>query len=350
MAGQMDNQLDARSQHLFRVLVENYIEDGQPVGSRTLTRLSDLDVSPATVRNVMSDLEALGYVHSPHTSAGRVPTALGYRLFVDTLIEVKPLTSSVVTGLKQKLVEPEFNQQLLVETASSLLSSLTQMAGVVTVPQQHHAAFRQIEFLNLSDRRVLAILVVDQKEVQNRIIHLDREYSSSELREAANYLNDLLAGRSLQSVRKLLLQELDRVRQDMDDLMRTAITLGEKIFSENEEPQQNYIVEGQTNLMEFEELSNIEKLRGLFEAFGQKKEILHLLDRCICASGVKLFIGDESGYEVLDDCSVVSAPYAVNEDVKGVLAVVGPTRMAYDRVIPIVDVTARLLSEALNSE
>ena len=346
----MDNQLDARSQHLFRVLVENYIEDGQPVGSRTLTRLSDLDVSPATVRNVMSDLEALGYVHSPHTSAGRVPTALGYRLFVDTLIEVKPLTSSVVTGLKQKLVEPEFNQQLLVETASSLLSSLTQMAGVVTVPQQHHAAFRQIEFLNLSDRRVLAILVVDQKEVQNRIIHLDREYSSSELREAANYLNDLLAGRSLQSVRKLLLQELDRVRQDMDDLMRTAITLGEKIFSENEEPQQNYIVEGQTNLMEFEELSNIEKLRGLFEAFGQKKEILHLLDRCICASGVKLFIGDESGYEVLDDCSVVSAPYAVNEDVKGVLAVVGPTRMAYDRVIPIVDVTARLLSEALNSE
>ena len=346
----MDSQLDARSRHLFRVLVENYIDEGQPVGSRTLARMSDIDVSPATVRNIMSDLEALGYVHSPHTSAGRVPTALGYRLFVDTLIEVKPLTSSIVTGLKKQLVEPEYNQQILVETASSLLSSLTQMAGVVTVPQQHNAAFRQIEFLNLSDRRILAILVVDQKEVQNRIIHLDREYTSSELREAANYLNELLAGRTLQSVRKLLLQELDRVRQDMNELMRTAITLGEKIFPENEEPQQNYIVDGQTNLMEFEELSNIEKLRGLFEAFGQKKEILHLLDRCICASGVKLFIGDESGYEVLDDCSIVSAPYAVNEDVKGVLAVVGPTRMAYDRVIPIVDVTARLLSEALNSE
>lgn len=346
----MDSQLDARSQHLFRVLVQNYIDGGQPVGSRTLARLSDLDVSPATVRNIMSDLESMGYLHSPHTSAGRVPTAQGYRLFVDTLIEVKPLNSTVVTGLKQKLVEPELNQQLLVETASSLLSSLTQMAGVVTVPQQHNASFRQIEFLSLSDRRVLAILVVDQKEVQNRIIHLDREYSSSELREAANYLNDLLAGRTLQSVRKLLLKELDSVRQDMNELMRTAITLGEKIFSEEEQPQTNYIVDGQINLMEFEELSDIEKLRSLFEAFSQKKEILHLLDRCICASGVQLFIGNESGCEVLDDCSIVSAPYAMNEDVKGVLAVVGPTRMAYDRVIPIVDVTARLLSEALNSQ
>ncbi len=345
----LDSRLDARSRHLFRVLVENYIEEGQPVGSRTLARVSNLDVSPATVRNIMSDLESMGYIHSPHTSAGRIPTALGYRLFVDTLIEVKPLTTSVVSNLKQRLSEPQFNQQLLVETASGLLSSLTHMAGVVTVPQQHNASFRQIEFLNLSDRRILAILVVDQKEVQNRILHLDREYSSSELREAANFLNELLAGRTLHEVHRLLVKELDSVRQDMDDLMRTAITLGEKIFAKDEEPEQNYIVDGQTNLMEFEELSNIEKLRGLFEAFSHKKEMLHLLDRCICASGVKIFIGDESGYEVLDDCSVVSAPYAVNEDVKGVLAVVGPTRMAYDRVIPIVDVTARLLSEALET-
>ena len=350
MGDYTDKQLDTRSQHLFRVLVENYIEEGQPVGSRNLARISDLEVSPATVRNIMSDLEAMGLVHSPHTSAGRIPTVQGYRLFVDTLVEVKPLTSAVVSGLKRRLNEPQFNQQLLVETASGLLSSLTQMAGVVTMPHQHNAAFRQIEFLSLSDRRILAILVVDQKEVQNRIIHLDREYSDSELREAANYLNELLAGRTLHSARKILLKELDGVRKDMDDLMRTAITLGEKIFSESEEQHHNYIVEGQTNLMEFEELSNIEKLRGLFEAFSQKKEILHLLDRCICASGVKLFIGGESGYEVLDDVSIVSAPYAVNEDVKGVLAVVGPTRMAYDRVIPIVDVTARLLSEALNSE
>lgn len=347
----MDNQLDSRTQHLFRVLVQNYINDGQPVGSRTLARVSDLDVSPATVRNIMSDLEVLGYLHSPHTSAGRIPTAQGYRLFVDTLIEVKPLNSSVVTGLKSQLIDTSVNQQRVVETASSLLSSLTQMAGVVTMPQHHKAAFRQIEFLNLSDRRILAILVVDQKEVHNRIIHLDRDYSSSELREAANYLNDILAGRSLQEVRKLLLKELDSVRQDMDNLMRTAITLGEKIFAEEEASStQNYIVEGQTNLMEFEELSSVSKLRGLFDAFSQKKEILHLLDRCICAEGVQIFIGSESGYDVFDDCSVVSAPYSINEDVKGVLAVVGPTRMAYDRVIPIVDVTAKLLSEALNSE
>lgn len=347
----MENQLDTRTQHLFRVLVENYINDGQPIGSRTLARVSDLDVSPATVRNIMSDLESLGYLHAPHTSAGRVPTAQGYRLFVDTLVEVKPLNSSVVSGLKSRLIDTSETQKAVVETASSLLSSLTHMAGVVTMPKHDKAAFRQIEFLNLSDRRILAILVVDQKEVHNRIIHLDKEYSSSELREAANYLNDMLAGRNLHEVRRVLLKELDTVRQDMNDLMRTAISLGEKIFSsENDENENNYIVDGQTNLMEFEELSNVNKLRGLFEAFSQKKEILHLLDRCICAQGVQIFIGNESGYEVFDDCSVVSAPYSINEDVKGVLAVVGPTRMAYDRVIPIVDVTAKLLSEALNSD
>ena len=345
----MENQLDARTQHLFRVLVENYINDGQPIGSRTLARVSDLDVSPATVRNIMSDLEVLGFLHSPHTSAGRVPTAQGYRLFVDTLIEVKPLNSTVVTGLKSRLTDTNVTQKAVVQTASNLLSSLTHMAGVVTMPKHDKAAFRQIEFLSLSDRRILAILVVDQKEVHNRIIHLDKDYSASELREAANYLNDILAGRTLHEVRSLLLQELDSVRQDMDDLMRTAITLGEKIFTQ-EDSSQNYIVDGQTNLMEFEELSNVEKLRGLFDAFSQKKEILHLLDRCICADGVQIFIGNESGYDVFGDCSVVSAPYTINEDVKGVLAVVGPTRMAYDRVIPIVDVTAKLLSEALNSD
>ena len=346
----MDKPLDARAQHLFRVLVQNYIQAGQPVGSRTLARVSELDVSPATVRNIMSDLEVLGYLHSPHTSAGRVPTDQGYRLFVDTLIQVEPLNSGLVSELKSKLADTGVNQTAVVEIASGLLSSLTHMAGVVTVPQQDQAAFRQIEFLSLSDRRILAILVVDQKEVHNRIIHLDRDYSASELRQASNYLNDILAGHTLHEVRKRLLRELDCVRRDMDDLMRTAITLGEKIFSEDQAAAKNYIVDGQINLMEFEELSSVEKLRDLFEAFRQKKEILHLLDRCICANGVQIFIGNESGYDVFDDCSIVSAPYSINEDVKGVLAVVGPTRMAYERVIPIVDVTARLLSEALNSE
>jgi len=346
----MSNSLDARAQHLFRVLVQNYIEDGQPLGSRTLTRMADLDISPATVRSIMSDLEAMGYLQSPHTSAGRIPTAQGYRLFVDTLIEVKPLHSNLVSGLKNQLQDQDLNKENLVQTASSMLSSLTAMAGLVTVPQVGQAAFRQIEFLKLSEQRVLAILVVDQKEVQNRIIQLDRDYSESELREMANCLNDILVGCNLHQVRKVLLQQLDGLRQDMDSLMRNAISFGEQIFPVEQEFTSNYIIEGQTNLMEFEELSNIGKLRGIFDAFSQKKDILHLLDRCICTNGVQIFIGSEAGYQVLDDCSVISAPYTINQDVKGVLAVVGPTRMAYDRVIPIVDVTARLLSEALNSE
>ena len=346
----MSNSLDARAQHLFRVLVQNYIEDGQPLGSRTLTRMADLDISPATVRSIMSDLEAMGYLQSPHTSAGRIPTAQGYRLFVDTLIEVKPLHSNLVSGLKNQLQDQDLNKENLVQTASSMLSSLTAMAGLVTVPQVGQAAFRQIEFLKLSEQRVLAILVVDQKEVQNRIIQLDRDYSESELREMANCLNDILVGCNLHQVRKVLLQQLDGLRQDMDSLMRNAISFGEQIFPVEQEFTSNYIIEGQTNLMEFEELSNIGKLRGIFDAFSQKKDILHLLDRCICTNGIQIFIGSEAGYQVLDDCSVISAPYTINQDVKGVLAVVGPTRMAYDRVIPIVDVTARLLSEALNSE
>lgn len=345
----MEQQLDARAQHLFRVLVQSFIQDGQPVGSKTLARASELDVSPATVRNIMSDLESLGYLHSPHTSAGRVPTAQGYRLFVDTMLEVKPLNAELVSGLKSRLNFAQESNQSVVEAATGLLSSLTHMAGVVTVPQHQRAAFRHIEFLSLSDRRVLAILVVDKKEVHNRIINLDRDYDSSELREAANYLNDILAGRTLQEVRKVLLQDLDIVRQDMDQLMRNAITLGEKLFAEpKEDTATDTIIDGQTNLMEFEELSSVDTLRGLFEAFNHKKEVLHLLDRCICASGVQIFIGSESGYQVFDDCSVVTAPYQANPDAKGVLAVVGPTRMAYDRVIPIVDVTAKLLSEALN--
>ena len=346
----MSNSLDARAQHLFRVLVQNYIEDGQPLGSRTLTRMADLDISPATVRSIMSDLEAMGYLQSPHTSAGRIPTAQGYRLFVDTLIEVKPLHSNLVSGLKNQLQDQDLNKENLVQTASSMLSSLTAMAGLVTVPQVGQAAFRQIEFLKLSEQRVLAILVVDQKEVQNRIIQLDRDYSESELREMANCLNDILVGCNLHQVRKVLLQQLDGLRQDMDSLMRNAISFGEQIFPVEQEVTSNYIIEGQTNLMEFEELSNIGKLRGIFDAFSQKKDILHLLDRCICTNGIQIFIGSEAGYQVLDDCSVISAPYTINQDVKGVLAVVGPTRMAYDRVIPIVDVIARLLSEALTSE
>ena len=338
--------LNERTQLLLKVLVESYISEGHPLGSRTLARRSELEISPATVRNVMADLEEFGFVESPHTSAGRVPTTKGYRLFVDTMLKIQPLTTEVVSQMRQNL-NPFQNVNGLVESASALLSGLTSMAGVVTIPKIERAEFRHIEFLPLSDCRVLAILVMNQQEVQNRILHTDKEYTESELQQAANYINELCAGQDLVAARHKILDELDRLREHMNDLMRSAVEMGEQVFS-GSDAQSDYVVVGQTNLMEYDELSDIEKLRSLFEAFGQKREFLRLLDRCICAQGVQIFIGQESGYEVLDDCSVITSPYTVDDEVMGVLAVVGPTRMSYNRVIPIVDLTARLLGEALN--
>lgn len=341
-------QLTDRAQHLLRVLVESYIRDGQPVGSRTLARTADLRLSPATIRNVMADLEELGFVRSPHTSSGRVPTIRGYRLFVDVLLKVKPLKTKIIDRLKGQL-DPNLNHQALLEAASSLLSGITQLAGIVTLPRQNRVILRQIEFLPLSEHRVLVILVMNQEEVQNRIIHPDRKYSESELHEAANFLNSQFAGVDLQLIREQILFELEAVRQDVDRLMRAAIELGGKIFGNDLGDTEDLVVDGQTNLMDYDELSNLDKLRQLFDAFAHKQEILHLLDRCIFAEGVHIFFGQESGYHVLDDCSVVSAPYAVGKELVGVLGVIGPTRMAYDQVIPVVDVTAKLLGAALNT-
>jgi heat-inducible transcriptional repressor len=342
-----EKALNERALYLHKVLVEVYIREGQPVGSRTLARTAGLDLSPATIRNVMADLEELGFLSSPHTSAGRVPTAKGFRLFVDNLIKFKPLQLTVLDKLKGGL-DPGLNRKGLVETASGLLSGITQMAGIVTVPRKQSTSLRQIEFLELSQNRVLAILVVNEQEVQNRIIQLERGYTRSELEEAANYLNSQFAGQDLRQVRLSLLKELDLVRQDMDRLMRSAVELGEKVFVQAEKADEDFVVVGQTNLMEYEQLSDVESLRQLFDAFSRKREILHLLDRCICAEGVQIFFGQESGYHPLDECSVVSAPYSVDDEVVGVLGVIGPMRMAYDRVIPIVDVTAKLLGAALN--
>ena len=343
------SMLSERAQHLFKALVESYIEHGQPVGSRTLARTAGLSLSPATIRNVMADLEDLGLIASPHTSAGRVPTARGYRLFVDTLLSVRPPDDRVLHELKTRL-DPDQDAKGLVESASSLLSAVTQMAGVVTVPRRDQSALRQIEFLPLSDRRVLAIMVMNEKEVQNKILHLEREYSASDLQQAANYLNAMFAGKGVSAVRDSLLRELDAVRADMDRMMRSAIELGGKVFAGGSEAEDDgYVLAGEANLFDYQELSDIEKLRQLFDAFQQKREILHLLDKSISAEGVQIFIGQEAGYSVLDDCSVISAPYSVDGRVLGVLGVIGPTRMAYERVIPIVDVTAKLLGAALKS-
>ena len=341
--------LNERAQHLLKALVERYIRDGEPVGSRTLSRGSGIELSAASIRNVMADLEELGFIASPHTSAGRVPTVKGYRFFVDTLLTVKPLAQQEVRLIRQQLDVEEADPQALLASASSLLSAVTRMAGVVTLPRRDHIAWRQIEFLPLSDNRVLAILVINEGEVQNRVLHLDRRYEAGALQQISNYLNAHFAGRDIQAVRTALLDELRRTRESMNELMLAAIHMAEKVAEgRSREQGRTYVMAGETNLMEWAELSDVEKLRRLFEAFNQRREILHLLDKCIAAEGVQIFIGEESGYQVLDECSVVTAPYKVGDEVVGVLGVIGPTRMAYERVIPLVDLTARLLGAALN--
>ncbi|MDH3399934.1 MAG: heat-inducible transcriptional repressor HrcA [Chromatiales bacterium] len=337
-----------RAQHLLKVLVQRYIREGQPVGSRTLSKDSGLDLSAATIRNVMADLEEMGFVSSPHTSAGRVPTPRGFRFFVDTLLRVKPLSSSEMQVLANKIAVGSHDQQSLVASTSAMLSSLTSLAGVVTTPRQPHASLRQIEFLSLSEKRVLAIMVINDREVQNRILQLDRDYSSEELVRAANYLNEKFAGREIVEVRDILVAELKSTRETMNRLMIDAINMAQRAFSAEDE--NNFVVAGETNLMGFAELHDVDKLRRLFEAFNTKRDILGMLDKVVNAQGVQIFIGEESGYSVMDDCSLVVAPYTANDDVVGVLGVIGPTRMAYERVIPIVDVAAKLLGSALNSK
>ncbi len=345
----VEPELSDRARHLLKVLVERYLREGQPVGSRTLSKDSGLDLSPATIRNVMADLEEMGLVVAPHTSAGRVPTPKGIRLFVDALIKVQPMTDAEIRRLQAEMDAIRSGDGDIVGSASNLLSALTRMAGVVTMPRRSQAALRQVEFLPLSDRRILAILVIDEKEVQNRILHMDRDYSSDELREAANYLNEQFAGQTLASLRDKLLEQLADTRETMNSMMQEAISLARQAFETVDEPGQGFVLAGETNLMQFAELSNVERLRGLFEAFARQRDILHLLDKCLAAESLQIFIGEESGYRILESVSVVASPYSVEGEVVGVLGVIGPTRMAYDRIIPIVDITARLLGSALNS-
>ncbi|WP_290651506.1 heat-inducible transcriptional repressor HrcA [Aquisalimonas sp.] len=343
-----DPELNERARHLLRVVVRRYIRDGQPLGSRTLTREAGLDVSPATIRNVMADLEELGYVRSPHTSAGRIPTDKGYRFFVDTLLSAQSLNVHTLHVTELRLPSGQ-SPDALVDSASNLLSGLTRLAGVVTLPRHVTRSLRHVEFLPLSDRRVLAILVYNEQDVENRIVHTDRDYSHNELQQVANFLNAEFAGQGVDTVRSELLKSMESDKERMNALMASVIELGGKVFNDQSDgDSEDYVVAGQTNLMEFEELSNVEKLRSLFQAFTEKRDILHILDQCLAADGVQIFIGEESGYHVFDGCSLVTSPYSAEGEVLGVLGVIGPTRMEYDRVIPIVDMTAKLLGAALN--
>jgi len=338
--------VNERAQHFLKALIERYIRDGQPVGSRTLARDAGLDLSPATIRNVMADLEDLGLVRSPHTSAGRVPTVSGYRFFVDFLLTLSPVDPREMDALRHRIAA-ETDTKGLVDVASRALSGFTRMAGLVTVPRRDRLYFRQIEFLSLSDTRVLVILVTSDGEVQNRVIETKGRFSESDLKQAANYLNQNYSGLDLQQMRSRVLDEMQETRNRMDLIMSRALEMTGQIL-DGQEPDEDMVVAGQTNLMGFAELAQMERLRQLFDSFSEKHQVLHLLDRSLEAQGVQIFIGDESGYSPFEECSLITAPYEVNGEMAGVLGVVGPTRMPYDKVIPIVDMTAKLVSAVLN--
>ena len=334
-----------RAQHFLKVLVERYIRLGEPVGSRTLARDSGLDLSPATIRNVMADLEEMGLVESPHTSAGRIPTVSGYRMFVDSLVTLQPLDSKEMAQLRGEL-QGQADAQSLVQSASQLLSGLTHMAGVVTVPRHDQIIFRQIEFLPLSGTRILTILVTRDGEVHNRVINTRKAFSMVDLREAANVLNEHYSGKALDEMHQELIAEMEEARNRMNKIMIRAMEMAEQVIGSTSE-KEDYVLAGQTNLMDFDEFTQMDRLRQLFDSFTQKQELLHLLDESMRADGIQLFIGEESGYGSLDHCSLVTARYEMDGRVAGVLGVIGPTRMAYNRIIPIVDVTAKLLGAAL---
>jgi heat-inducible transcriptional repressor len=345
-----DEGLNERAQRLLRVLVQSYIRDGAPVGSRSLSRDSGLSLSSATVRNVMADLEGLGFVTSPHTSAGRVPTDKAYRFFVDSLLRAQMPTDDLsLEEIRRQLDLPADSSKSLVATASQLLSNITHLAGVVTLPLAQAASLSQIEFLALSENRVLVVLVLNDREVQNRVIQLERHYSSEELRRAANFLNEHCVGRTLPQIHTELVQQLKETHEHLNQAMLDAISMAQRLFTQGSVSEDiDYLIAGETNLMQHGEKASVDKLKRLFEAFNEKRDMLHLLDQSLKAEGIQIFIGQESGYHILDDYSLVTAPYSSDQGVVGVVGVIGPTRMAYERVIPLVDLTAKVLSSALN--
>ncbi len=338
---------------LMKSLIESYVKQGTPIGSKALLQSSHLSVSPATVRNIMADLERQGLLLSPHTSAGRIPTTQGLRIFVDKIIQIRSPKSALIDHVRKNL-NPNQDTRSLVSTASNLLSDMTRMASLVQIPSTPVKKLQHIDFVPLSDNRLLVVMVLENDEIQNRVIQVDRNYERNEIAQMANYLNKQLAGRDINSARKELFGEMLKEKQELNSLLQSAIEFAEKGFQSSQElTQQNedgFHLSGQTNLVSMASHGQLDNIEQIFSAFKQKQQIMSLLDRSLAADGVKIFIGEESGSQGLAGCSLVTAPYKQDGKSVGVLAVVGPTRMQYDKVIPIVDVTAKMLSSALDSK
>ena len=339
-------ELDQRAQLLLKQLINQYTLDAQPVASKNLAELSGLDVSSATIRNIMAKLESLGLVDSPHTSSGRIPTQAGYRFFIDKMLEVNDLSSQARKAISDSLGVDKTSSGLI-QCATDIISNITHLAGVVSLTHAAPAEIRHIEFMRLSEQRILVILVINKDEVHNKVIQVDRDYSDAELKRATQTLSRYLIGQNFKDAREQLRRELSDLKTDVNSIMETVLKAMEDVC--NDSGADELLTSGETNLLEFAELSDINKLRNLFNVFNEKKDLLKLLDGCTSAKGVEIFIGTESGYSVLSDCSVVGAPYHINGEIVGVLGVIGPTRIAYEQIIPVVDVTAKLLSSALNT-
>lgn len=336
-------EIGEKAAQLFKVLVEEYLSGGKPVSSETIASKSQFSVSSATVRNNMVKLQEHGLISSPHTSAGRIPTHHGLRFYVDGLISYQPVDDDEEQHLREELNQDQSRQDLL-ESTSQMLSQVTQLAGLITMPREEQTSLRQVEFLQLSGRQVLVILVVNEREVQNRVIETDRVYSDIELRQAANFINDSFAGRSLESIRTGVLESMSQDKAKITDILQRAFDIASKTFVETEH---DFVVTGERNLVGF--TTSTDQIKQLLDAFDSKSSIVHLLDACIDGEGVHLFIGEESGYEPFDDYSLVTAPYEVKGKVAGVLGVIGPTRMSYQTVVPLVDVTSRVLGQIMDS-
>lgn len=339
------NSVSDRAQYLLKVLVERYIQEGLPVGSKTLAEQGSFHLGAASIRNIMAELEEKGYIRSVHTSSGRIPTAQGYRFFVDSLLQMRPIDATEIARLQLEVDQP-LSPSALIQTVSHLLSDITHLVSIVTLPKQEHFVFRHVEFLPLSESRVLVILVVNELEVQNRIMHCAQDYSLDDLQQAANYLNSEFTGQMLSTIRQTLIMGMQKDKAELDRLTQLTIELAENTF-EIPLAEKDYVMDGESNLLEMMDHTSTQKIRALLNAFTRKQEMLFIFDKCLRADGIQIFIGSESGHHLFDECAFITAPYKTGAISVGILGVIGSTRMAYERVISLVDVTARLLSAAL---